>query len=1071
MAKLYPPQINGTIPAFYSDINSGTTKIVVPFSMNRAVSVNEIGAMQLKIKSLNGTKIGVVNSNLFDTTTKMTATFDLTPFRKDLHVGNYYKIQLAYIDGTYNEVGYFSTVGVTKYSVLPKVEIAGLNFRRINTHRYSYVGIYSQANGDSTEKLYSSRFIIYDGNDIFCDSGEILHNNTNDEYRDQAQEEYKLPKELVVDRSYTIVYQATTTNGLQVNSQRYRIVMRRSIDPNIHAELVATLDYNNGYVALTLNDDIDPIVSGQFVISRASNVNNWQWDKIKEFNLQSTPPKKFIFKDCTVEQGLIYRYSLQQYNDKGIYSSRILSNDIEVDFEDAFLFDGERQLRIRFNPKVSSFKTDLQEQKTDTIGHQYPFITRNSHVYYKEFPISGLISYLVDENELFLTKNEIGIELITYSSLKEDVKGDDNNYYNRNRKETRYNTTTNLTAKNIAAERIFKMEVLKWLNNGKPKSFRSPGEGNYLVRLMNVSLSPNDATGRMLHTFSCTAYEIADYNLTNLATYEIYDPIKSVAQQRRWVTVDIAKFIEEKMYEAYGKNPNYTKDQQWFEALNKTYQEKMQDLMNWNATQPNNQNKAILNIISGRGLPEISVQDLLPGSEIFIDQESIIIGATGAYKVINDLNPFSEISINLNSVTSGLITYAFDAKASDTFSTIEEIIVQDVPCRQIIGNSYYKTEPIINKRGEITGFKTINNVLDYLQNCKTTILRINLLKVTKRPIIDAFLVTEESITSIRNQFRNYTITHNPTPALRNLKFTCAELEGEQDIRFDKSVQDMPQYELPLYQLRMPRTDYRPSQSDYSVLNFEGDETEYHYIYKDNEMGMKSYTFEQYYIDKNMDRFCPYTGYFYDPHQNIIIAADNDLFHFYVDGEDFDVSEIETWKVRDLKTNTESIIFNNGVIGELSYSKQDTVFQFDSLNASENERSAKAYNLRQDYENLLAQYLLTKDGRKSSSYTNSILDYIESYIPIAWDRIRRNKAVYDGKIYQLEDINDSVPQNWGDDHILGLNSGDDGVLTDAIQLTYQEELLPIKDELDRTYEDYIAALDEAIQQYREENGIE
>jgi len=41
---------------------------------------------------------------------------------------------------------------------------------------------------------------------------------------------------------------------------------------------------------------------------------------------------------------------------------------IIADFEDMFLFDGERQLKIRFNPKVSSFKTNILENKTDTIG-------------------------------------------------------------------------------------------------------------------------------------------------------------------------------------------------------------------------------------------------------------------------------------------------------------------------------------------------------------------------------------------------------------------------------------------------------------------------------------------------------------------------------------------------------------------------------------------------------------------------------------------------------------------------------------------------------------------------------
>jgi hypothetical protein len=40
---------------------------------------------------------------------------------------------------------------------------------------------------------------------------------------------------------------------------------------------------------------------------------------------------------------------------------------------------------------------------------------------------------------------------------------------------------------------------------------------------MNTSLSPNDTIGRMLHTFSSTAYEIADYNFNNLREYGFVD--------------------------------------------------------------------------------------------------------------------------------------------------------------------------------------------------------------------------------------------------------------------------------------------------------------------------------------------------------------------------------------------------------------------------------------------------------------------------------------------------------------------------------------------------------------------
>jgi len=42
---------------------------------------------------------------------------------------------------------------------------------------------------------------------------------------------------------------------------------------------------------------------------------------------------------------------------------------------------------------MNSFKNDIPEQKVETIGSKYPFIFRNGNVYYKEFPIGGLLSF------------------------------------------------------------------------------------------------------------------------------------------------------------------------------------------------------------------------------------------------------------------------------------------------------------------------------------------------------------------------------------------------------------------------------------------------------------------------------------------------------------------------------------------------------------------------------------------------------------------------------------------------------------------------------------------------------
>ena len=190
------------------------------------------------------------------------------------------------------------------------------------------------------------------------------------------------------------------------------------------------------------------------------------------------------------------------------------NQNINVSFDDCFLYDGERQLNIKFNPKVSSFKSNILGTKTETIGSKYPFISYNANVNYKEFPLSGLISYNMDEGEDFMKGMfEINKMRGTLSPEKNDkesltlVRPHPHNYVNE--LDYDYNVT-DLTDRNILLEKQFKLSVLDFLNNKKPKLFRSPTEGNYAVVTMNNSLTPVDSLGRMLHNFSSTAYEIMD---------------------------------------------------------------------------------------------------------------------------------------------------------------------------------------------------------------------------------------------------------------------------------------------------------------------------------------------------------------------------------------------------------------------------------------------------------------------------------------------------------------------------------------------------------------------------------
>lgn len=437
--------------------------------------------------------------------------------------------------------------------------------------------------------------------------------------------------------------------------------------------------------------------SGSFVITRSSAESNFtEWIEISRFTLQSQFPSTIHHRDMTVEQGIEYKYALQQYNIHDVYSEKEYQSDANgkynttiADFEDIFLSDGERQLRVRFNPKIAKFTTTIPEKKVETVGSKYPFIFRNGSVAYKEFSIAGLISYQMDEAKLFLNQAEMeeaGIleykyargftsidgytnsrreasfrlkkietdirdpytNAILYTEVKyvmvytkqnnQDyatqvknaffVEGTDDgigkwlgeiedlasyyddltifyrpstakgnevttlelnnlgpklvflnkttkvNLYSKNEPILlRYTTEReggcwqavsntivgykvdrslkltdepdlvrldkNLTGENIRGERYFKLKVLDWLTNGKIKLFRSATEGNYLVRLIKTQLKPQQKLGRMLHDFSCTAYEIDELTYDNLIKYGIIVPKAFSNFEEQWGSIDV----------------------------------------------------------------------------------------------------------------------------------------------------------------------------------------------------------------------------------------------------------------------------------------------------------------------------------------------------------------------------------------------------------------------------------------------------------------------------------------------------------------------------------------------------
>lgn len=452
----------------------------------------------------------------------------------------------------------------------------------------------------------------------------------------------------------------------------------------------------------------ESVCSGNFLITRASSLDNYfEWIEITRFTMMSDFPSEFHFFDYTVEQGIQYKYALQQYNIHDIYSRKVYQTDAEgqpttvmADFEDMFLSDGIRQLKVRFNPKVASFKNSIPEQKIETIGSKYPFIFRNGSVNYKEFPIAGLISFQMDDAMLFLNQQELiqagildykyyriassvdnyrhvdgydignkygsqilKIDIMNPLPNKKHIKIGERHviteksmlwnhnilYKDRSQNNENYHSglvtglrtsdkpdgirlDRHLTSENMMGERYFKLKVLDWLTDGKVKLFRSPAEGNYLVRLLNVSMTPQDPLGRMLHSFTCTGYEVDELKYDNLVSFGIVAPAVATNYESQWSSVDVNKVTNELIGQegpVLDDDKNVIKDENGF----------------------------ILISPIGVTLDGISIQDFAPGDQILLKYDSgpdglFTVGVTGSLELNNDDRTIIEVWVKPNPAVS-----------------------------------------------------------------------------------------------------------------------------------------------------------------------------------------------------------------------------------------------------------------------------------------------------------------------------------------------------------------------------------------------------------------------------------
>ena len=409
---------------------------------------------------------------------------------------------------TYNEKYFseWSTVCLIRGISEPTVELKGFSTSTTasileNIADTQIVGQLTFSDENETETLKSYRVRVYNSADKLLYDTDILYTS---DYTDVNNFNHAIPYNFEVATGYYFVLDYTTKN-LYSESLTYHFNIVSSQNSPLQIVLDAYEDVENGNFGIRVTKSrATGYFTGTVVIRRAEHRDGFTiWKDVYAAPYEAVNYIDFIWHDYTVESGVWYKYAVQGIDPNGIRKPMLKFNvPVMMVLEDMFLSTADEQIKVKFNPSLNSFKQVINEVKIDTIGSQYPYIKRSGHNNYAQFPISGMIFSQMDEDGIFLNQEK------EYGDMYWD-------YVN-------YNKDQNISPyADYVWEKAFRDKVKKFLESDNVKLFRSPTEGNFLVKLMDIQFQPNQTLGRRLWSFSATAYEIDACTVENYNKYNI----------------------------------------------------------------------------------------------------------------------------------------------------------------------------------------------------------------------------------------------------------------------------------------------------------------------------------------------------------------------------------------------------------------------------------------------------------------------------------------------------------------------------------------------------------------------
>lgn len=578
---LYPPIVASSMPAFAG------SEVRIYFTLSNYNSADEIAEVQATVRrqssnvnvlrsesqirsfSFNGEQVKEDDQIL----NRYYITIKSSDLIKGFEADTIYKVQLrlSSVSNISNSVSFFtdnlsyfsqwSTVCIIKKINPPRFYIdeftaedergQSIDISLSSTNYYYntfadfniiYESVYKEGQNSASiesQTLNKYKIQLFDQqNNLLADSGDILSSAYNYTVNtDSLVISCSLPYQFKDLTDYKVKLTIETRNGY-IESKTYDFTTQFEIYDPLSAVMYAAVNEEEGYIKLEAF--LTESYIGNLVIRRSDAKGNFlNWRDIKHYLGIGQLNQTFEYYDFTAESGMIYKYLIQKRDRHGKRGTPVfasyrygnynnehdLVNGIMGQWSHAFLLQSNngnlsetKQLKLAFDFQLSTYKYNILESKTDTLGSRYPFIKRNGDNYYRSFGCSGTITGYMDQAELLTSKDELYYgQTAMYNSLKGDINN--------------YSRTYDYTY-----ERKFREKVEEFLYDSKPKLYKSMQEGNMLIKLMDISLTPKNELGRLIYTFSATGYEIDGNDIQTLVKYDFIKPGVYNTQIRNEIT-------------------------------------------------------------------------------------------------------------------------------------------------------------------------------------------------------------------------------------------------------------------------------------------------------------------------------------------------------------------------------------------------------------------------------------------------------------------------------------------------------------------------------------------------------